>query len=131
MELLVAFATEDNEKLKNDGHFGDAGFYLVYKMTKDSTEFLEKIENPKFAENHHIKGGDPNKAKGMSGLLKNVDVLVSRQFGTNITRMIKKFVCVLPRVETIEEAIEKVQQSYERILEEKRKDIRKPIIIRN
>jgi len=126
MELLVAFATDDGDNLKNDGHYGDAAFYMIYKMSEEKTEFIKNIENPKFVEKHH---GDPNKAKGMAGLLKNADVLVGGQFGSNITRMIQKFVCVLPRVGTIKEALEKVQQNYERVLEEKDKEERKPIII--
>jgi predicted Fe-Mo cluster-binding NifX family protein len=126
MELIVAFATDDDKSLKNDGHFGDAAAYLVYKMTADSAEPVEKIENPKFKEEMH---GDPNKAKGMAGLLKGADVLVGGQFGKNITRMIEKFVCVVPRVETIEEAIAKVQQNYDKVVFEKNNNDRKPIII--
>jgi predicted Fe-Mo cluster-binding NifX family protein len=128
MELMVAFATDDQKKMKNDGHYGDAASYLVYRMTADSAEKIDNIVNPKFREEKH---GDPNKAKGMSGLLKGIDVLVGGQFGANITRMIQKFVCVVPRVETIEEAIEEVQKNYDKVIAEKNNKDRKPIIISN
>ncbi|MCK5853562.1 dinitrogenase iron-molybdenum cofactor biosynthesis protein [bacterium] len=126
MELLVAFATDNGENLKNDGHYGDAAYYIVYKMSEEDSEFVKNIENPKFVEKHH---GDPNKAKGMTGLLKDIDVLVGGQFGTNITRMIQKFVCVIPRVESITESIEKVQHNFDKVIKEKNSEKRKPIII--
>ncbi len=127
MQLLIAFATDDEKNLKNDGHYGDAAYYMVYRMTEDDAEFVKKIENPKFTERMH---GDPEKAKGMSGLLKGIDVLVGGQFGKNITRMIEKFVCVIPRVQTIEEAMEKVRRNYDKIIFEKNNADRKPVIIK-
>ncbi len=127
MELMVAFATDNEEKLKNDGHYGDAEFYLIYKIDAKNAEFLKKIENPKFTEKMH---GDPNKAKGMARLLKDVDVLVGGQFGKNITRMIEKFVCVVPRVETISQAVDIVRNNFDKILYEKNNEDRKPLIIK-
>jgi predicted Fe-Mo cluster-binding NifX family protein len=127
MQLFVAFATDDGKSLKNDGHYGDAEQYLVYKMSEKESEYVKKIENPKFTEKMH---GDPNKAKGMRGLLKGIDVLVGGQFGKNITRMIENFVCVIPRVNTIDEAIEKVRQNFDKVIFEKNNTERKPIIIK-
>lgn len=130
MKLLTTFATDDTETLKDKGHFGDAECYLQYEITEDSFRFIEKFDNPKIAEIHHVKGGDPKKAKGMKQFLHGSNVLVSRQFGQNITRMLEKFVCVIIRTEQIEDAIAIVQQNFGRIIDEHNKDKRKPLIIK-
>ena len=123
MEFLVAFAT-DNGKLFMDRHFGDAEFYDIYKISKTDTKFLEQIENITEEEKQHA---DPEKAKGITGLLKKkgVQVVVSKNFGPNIQRIKSVFVCVLIKEDMIDEGTKIIQNHietiyYEWLLGEKR-----------
>jgi len=49
--------------------------------------------------------GDPEKTRATSSVLGSVDVLVGRKFGPNLPRLLKKFVCVVVRTNTITSAI--------------------------
>jgi len=120
MNLLVAFGTDDEKNL-NDDHFGKSKFFLVYRFSDKNYKFLEKRVNPKFEENESLIHGDPEKAKSVAGVLKGVDVAVGRRFGPNIVRMRSKFVCVVIREETIQEALEIVLENLDVIDKEKQK----------
>ena len=50
-----------------------------------------------------------------------VDVLVGRKFGSNLLRLLGRFVCVLVRTITIATAIEAIHNNMDRIGEEKNK----------
>jgi len=123
MEFLVAFATDNGKSFMNR-HFGDAEFYDIYKISKTETKFLERIENTTEEEKQHA---DPEKAKGITGLLKKkgVTVVVSKVFGPNIDRIKLQFVCIIDNHETITESIKAIQNKmdvvyYEKLLGEKR-----------
>ncbi len=123
MEFLVAFAT-DNGKLFMDRHFGDAEFYDIYKISKTDAKFLERIENTTEDEKQHA---DPEKAKGITGLLKKkgIQVAVSKNFGPNIQRIKSVFVCVLIKEDMIDDGTKIIQNHietiyYEWLLGEKR-----------
>ena len=120
MELLIAFAT-DNGKNFNDDHFGMAKYYHIYRFCDDGEEFVEQRENGKFQEDKTKKHGDPAKAEATSSVLKCVDVLVSKKFGPNITRMVNKYVCVIVRTNVITDAIKIVKNHMDEVIEEKNK----------
>jgi len=120
MELLIAFAT-DNGKNFNDDHFGIAKYYQIYRFCDDSEEFVEQRENVKFQEDESKKHGDPAKAQATATVLSGIDVLVSKKFGPNITRMVKKFVCVVVRTNVISDAIKIVKNHMDEVIEEKNK----------
>ncbi len=120
MELKIAFGTDDGKHF-NDHHFGMAKYYLVYKFFNGGKEFLEKRKNVNFEGDESIKHGDPEKAKATSGVLQGVDVAVARRFGPNITRLLKKFVCVLVRTGTIADAVETINTHMDEVIEEKKK----------
>ncbi len=120
MELKVAFGTDDGAHF-NDEHFGMAKHYLVYRFFDGGEEFLEQRENANFSGDESIKHGDPKKAKATSGVLNGLDVVVGGRFGPNITRLLKKFVCVLVRNSSIAEAIEVIRTHLDEIIEEKNK----------
>jgi len=109
--LRVAFASDDRQNLSTE-HFGEAKEYLVYEISKTSIELLETVVNISPEEKMH---GDPNKAKGVAHLLKpyGVKVLVNKAFGRNITKMQQKFVVIVSRNNTIEEAIKIIQSQFE------------------
>ena len=74
---------------------------------------------------------DKEKAKSTSSVLEGANVLVGRKFGPNLLRLVRKFVCVLVRTNTITSAIEAVHNNMDRIAEEKNKEEdRKHIVLK-
>jgi len=120
MELLIAFATDDGKNF-NDDHFGMAKYYHIYRFCDDGEEFVERRENVEFQEDESKKHGDPAKARATATVLSGIDVLVSKKFGPNITRMVKKFVCVVVRTNLITDAIKIVKNHIHEVIEEKNK----------
>ncbi|MFO8164383.1 MAG: NifB/NifX family molybdenum-iron cluster-binding protein [Thermodesulfobacteriota bacterium] len=120
MELLIAFAT-DNGKTFNDDHFGMAKYYHIYRFFDDGQEFVEQRENVDFQEDETKKHGDPAKARATSSVLMGVDVLVSKKFGPNITRMVAKFACVVVRTKVISEAVTMVRNHIDEVIAETNK----------
>ena len=116
-ELIVAVATDNGENFM-DRHFGDAHYFDIYKLSKTSINFIKRIEN-KIEEQEDIHA-DPEKAKGVAGLLKEEDVtvVVSKIFGPNIQRIRKKFVCVIMNDETIKAALDRIPHNWDTIQEE-------------
>jgi predicted Fe-Mo cluster-binding NifX family protein len=120
MGLLIALGTDDGTNL-NDDHVGMAKYFHVYKFSQEKEELVEKRENVKLKGNESMKHGDPEKAKATSSVLQGVDVLVGRRFGPNLPRLVKKFVCVIVRTDTLENAINIIRQNMEKIIVEKNK----------
>ena len=114
--MKIAFAT-DNGKNFMDRHFGDALHYIIYEINSDSSKKIDSIENDTEEEEGHA---DPKKAKNITNLLKDKDVqvVVSKIFGPNIKRIKSKFVCVLIKEETIEDAIIVIQKNLSTIQKE-------------
>ena len=119
-DFLIAFGTDD-EKSLNDDHVGMAKYFYVYRFCGDQKEFVEKRENVKFKGDESIKHGDPKKAQATSSVLKDIDVVAGKKFGPNIVRLLEKFVCVVIREETLNEAVDAVCSNWEKILEQKNK----------
>ena len=116
MKILFACGTDDGKTL-TDEHFGSASFYMIFSMDGDSgkIEFVRRMENTSPEERMH---GDPQKAKYLSQMLKDIPVLVAFAMGPNITRMRKRFVPVISRVREIEKALEVLPRYREEIIEE-------------
>ena len=131
MELIFSFATDDDISLKKDDHFGKAKYFKIYHYKDGKWEFIEKRENKKIMEDESLIHGDPKKAKAVSSILENVDVMVGRKFGPNIKRLINKFVFVVIReTDSIEEALKLIEKNMQRVIEEKNKEERKVIVLR-
>lgn len=130
MDLLIAFATDDGKNLNSD-HVGMAKYFYVYKFCSNEEKFVEKRKNVEFKGDESMKHGDPAKARATSSVLKGVDVIVGRKFGPNLPRILKKFVCVVVRTDTIDSAIKIVRRNIDRIIEEKNKgEGRKHIVLK-
>ncbi|EOD00385.1 NifB/NifX family molybdenum-iron cluster-binding protein [Caldisalinibacter kiritimatiensis] len=134
MNLIIACATDNGEEFVNR-HFGDANFYDIYSVSKEGWEYIKRVTNTTEEEEHEDEvHGDPKKAKGISQILKkhDVQVLVSRQFGLNITRVKKKFVPVVIRAKDVEEGLKLVKDHLDIIVEEYNKvEERQHIILKN
>ena len=132
MELIFAFASNDGKTLNMTEHFGNSNYYLFYKISKTEAKFIEKKESAKFEEDESLIHGDPAKAKGLGYFLKDADIFVSKIFGPNIKRMIKKFPCILVQSPSIEENIKTIQTNMDKIIEELEKGSeRKHLIFNN
>lgn len=129
MKFLIAFGTDDGKKLNND-HVGMAKYFYVYEFSNSKEELVEKRENLHFKGDESVHG-DPEKAKATSSVLEGVDVLVGRKFGPNLPRLVRKFVCVVVRTNTLTSAIQAVHNNMDRIAEEKNKESnRKHIVLK-
>jgi len=129
MELLVAFGTDDGENLNND-HVGMAKYFYIYSFSNGKEELVERRENAQLKGDESLKHGDPEKAKATSSILGNVDVLVGRRFGPNLPRLLEKLVCVVTRTDTIPNAIMAVHNGMDLIVEQKKREERKHIVLR-
>jgi len=130
MELIVAFSTDDEENF-NDDHFGMAKYFHIYKFSDGREEFVETRKNVKYEEDESLKHGDPGKAKATSSAVGNADVIIGKKMGPNIVRLLKRYVCIVTKTNTIADAIQLVHENMEKIIEEKNKgEDRKHIVLR-
>ncbi len=123
MPLIAACATDDGKTLVNR-HFGDALRYDLYKVEPDSYVFIRTIENTKRDDDEHTENGSQKKAGGIGKLLKayNVDVMLAKKIGQNITRMRKAFVPVISRDPDIDSALASLTRIHDVILREMNTD---------
>jgi len=119
-EIIIACAT-DNEEHFPDKHSGEATFFMIYKIDGIKAEFITRVENTSPEERMH---GDPQKAKGVVGLLmeKDVDVIVSKQYGKNLTRIKNKVVPVIIKTDKIEDGIGLCNKNIDRLRNELKKE---------
>jgi len=120
MKFLIAFGTDDGKRLNND-HVGMAKYFYVYEFSNGKEELVERRKNVRFKGDESVHG-DPEKAKATSSVLEGMDVLVGRKFGPNLPRLLRKFVCIVVRANTLTSAIQAVHNNMDRIAEEKNKE---------
>ena len=112
--MLVACATNDGTKLIKN-HFGDASYFNVYNVKRESYSQIESIENKITSEIH----ADPKKAKQILLLLKSkgIQVLMNRAFGPNITKIKHLVLPLVISEDLISMAIQRIQNSFSKINE--------------
>jgi len=120
MELLIAFGTDDGKNL-NDDHVGMAKYFYVYKFSNNKQGLAERRKNVKLKGDESMKHGDPEKAKATSSVLEGVDAIVGRKFGPNLPRISKKFVCVVARMEGVNQAVTAVRDNIDLVIEQKKR----------
>ncbi len=120
MELLIGFGSDDGKHLKED-HIGKSKYFWVYRFMDGRKEFVEKRENVQYEGDESMIRGDPKKAKATSTALKGLDGVCGRRFGPNIVRLLKKFVCIVVRRETIDDALELIHRNMDKVIEAKEK----------
>ena len=124
MKIKLACGTDDGKELCEE-HFGSARFYMIYEIDSTNAKFLEKRLNSTPKEEIH---GDPKKAKAISIVLKDVDLLLGFTFGPNIVRTREKFVIAISRKKIIDEAILDLLLHIDKIKNELKKKNEKGII---
>jgi len=118
--MYVAISTHDGKTLHND-HYGDGTYFDIYELRPDGYTFLNRVANTTGEEEEHDHHhGDSKKASGIGQIVgrAGAQVLVAKAFGPNIKKMVKNFVPVLVKDDTIEQALETLRQNYDRIKEE-------------
>lgn len=119
MKITAAVATDDGKNF-NDRHFGDARYFDIYEIDENGSNFLQRIDNSTDKDDGEDIHGDPVKAGGIMGLLlgKGVNVAVSRNFGPNIKRILKKIACVRYTGQGISECVASIQENIVTVLAE-------------
>jgi NAD-dependent dihydropyrimidine dehydrogenase PreA subunit/predicted Fe-Mo cluster-binding NifX family protein len=129
--LIFALGCEDDENMTAGEHIGSSKYYNIYKYVRGNFKFIEKRENIKYEENENHESGDPEKAEKVASVLKDVNVMVGRMFGPNITKMRKKFVPVVIREKKVNDVLKKLNIAINEIYKEKNKKDEKNAIIIN
>lgn len=107
MDLRFAFAVNnDNQFVKK--HFGDADKYLVYQQESDKIVLSSDEPNRFKLLDEKVEHGSKRKGKAIIEFLKekNVNVLVSQQFGKNIQMINEHFIPVKISSEKPDEVIQ-------------------------
>jgi len=129
MELLIGIGSNDGQHLLKD-HFGNSKYFYVYRFTEQGESFVECRKNVKYHEDESIKHGDPGKAQATAEVLKGLDAIAGLRFGPNINRLLKKYVCIIVKRQTIEDAITVLREHVEHIVEAKEKgETRKHLVL--
>ncbi|MGE4454719.1 MAG: NifB/NifX family molybdenum-iron cluster-binding protein [Sphaerochaeta sp.] len=117
-QIRVAIATDD-EKTCITRHFGDAHYYCIYDIDERGSHFIVTLENTVDVEEQESDHGDPRKASGIGLLLKEhqVNTAVSKVFGPNIKRLLKRYACVLVTDTSIPLVLDILLQEQNRIVE--------------
>lgn len=124
-ELIVAIGTDDEKVIKPDDHIGMSKYFQIWKYSNENLALLETRENVKYKEDETRIHGDPGKATATASVLGDVNVLVGKMMGPNITRLKNKFVPVIIRQPKIEKAKEIIKENINEIAEEKEKEDRR------
>ncbi len=120
MNLLIAFGTDDGENL-SVGHAGDARYFHLYRFSDTGEEFVEERKNIEPGEDQSLKPGTPEMAKARAVVFQSLDVLVGKKFGPGLPNLLKRFVCVIIRVDSLSEAIQATRANLDSIREEQEK----------
>ena len=96
MNIKFAFAVNNNGLFQKK-HFGDAEKYFIYQLKENEISFEKEILNSFKNVDEDGKHGSKKKEQAIIGLLKekNVNVLVSPQFGKNIKLINAHFIPVI------------------------------------
>ena len=129
-KLILAVGTDDGIGMKLDDHCGQSKYFFIYEIDREGYKLLEKRKNVKYNEDESRKDGDPGKARAVSSVLKDVDVLACSIFGPNIKRMLEKYVCVVPKVKTIDGSLKLIKDNIDLIYKMLDETERKPLILK-
>jgi len=110
--MIVACATDDGINLIKD-HFGDAKYFYIYNVDSNDYKLIETLENHIKSDKH----ADPKKAKKIMDLLgsNGAQIFMNRAFGPNIKIIKQDIFPLVMHEESISKALNKIQNSYEKI----------------
>lgn len=128
-KLVFAIGTDDGRTIKSDDHVGMSKYYLIWEYSAGDLIFKGKRKNIRYTEDESRVHGDPEKAKKVASVLKDVDVIAGKIFGLNISRIKNKFVCIVIREPKVEKALEIIKENINEIVEEKNKKDRRGVVL--
>ena len=107
MDLQFAFAVNNNNQFEKN-HFGDADKLLIYKLESNKILMLAEEPNRFKLLDEEVEHGSKRKGKAIIEFLKkkNVNVLVSRQFGKNIKLINEHFIPIIISSEKPDEVVQ-------------------------
>ena len=119
MDLRLAFAVNNNNEFENK-HFGQADKFLIYKLNSGSLDKESEEVNTLKSYEQNKKHGIRKKGEAIIDLLqsRNVNILVARQFGENISIINAHFIPVVIAAENPTEASEILLKHFSWILDE-------------
>jgi hypothetical protein len=111
--LKLVCATDDGINFSKE-HFGSAKIYLFYSLNLDYGEikFLKEIKNITPDEKKHA---DSKKAKAVSDILSDAQIVINLVFGPNIARIRKKFIPIISKEDNIDKSLEKIKDLSDKI----------------
>jgi len=123
MNLKFALAVNNDNQFEKK-HFGDADKYLIYQQESGKIVFLSEEVNSFKMMDEEIAHGSKRKGNAIIDLLKSkeVNVLVSRQFGKNIKLVNEYFIPVVVISEQQDEVIQILNRHIHWIEDEWRKN---------
>lgn len=106
MKLRFAFAVNKDKQFEKR-HFGDADKYLIYTQEDENIVLLSEEDNKFRMLDEEVEHGSKRKGKAIIDFLKEkeVNVLVSRQFGKNIKLINEHFIPVIISSEQPDEVL--------------------------
>lgn len=106
MNLRFAFAVNNDNQFERK-HFGDADKYMIYQQYNDKMVLVSEEPNSFKLLDEEIEHGSKRKGKAIIDFLKekNVNILVSQQFGKNIKLINEHFIPVIISSEKPDEVI--------------------------
>lgn len=119
MKIKFAFAV-NNDGLFQKTHFGDAEKYFIYQLKENKISFEQEVSNSFKNVDEKIQHGSKKKGQSIIALLKEkeVNVLVSPQFGKNIKLINAHFIPVIVSEENPDLIIETLANHIKDINEE-------------
>ncbi len=123
--MIVAVSTDDGENLTQE-HFGDGKFFQIYHVNEGNLKLLKIIKNKTGEEDEH---GDIEKARQISQILNEMDILLGFRFGPNIMRIKRKFLPVVSRNRNIETALRNLRKNIREIERELARDNKRAVIL--
>ncbi|MCD6347390.1 MAG: hypothetical protein J7L96_08230 [Bacteroidales bacterium] len=111
MKLIFAFAVNTANRFTKN-HFGDADKYLIYQVENDKLKLVAEEENLSRDIDENNNHGSKKKGNAIIQHLKerNVNSIVSMQFGKNIKMVNKHFIPIVIYEENPEQAIEVINK---------------------
>lgn len=96
MKIKFALAV-NNDGLFQKKHFGDAEKYFIYQLAENKISFEQEVSNSFKNLDEKIQHGSKKKGHSIIALLKGkeVNVLVSPQFGKNVKLINAHFIPVI------------------------------------
>ncbi len=113
--MIIACATNDKIHYTSD-HFGDAHYFVLYEVNRESLRKLETIDNttPDDYEVHDHKALDILKLFKDKG----VEAIMNRAFGRNIRIMVRYTIPILTKALSLDESLLILQDNLDVLIQE-------------